>query len=66
MPESSPTPSAGGVISRAEVAHLARSELAERLVPTPSCGLAGATPRYARRVFEVLREVGGWLRDESY
>jgi hypothetical protein len=44
----------------------ARSELAERLVPTPSCGLAGATPRYARRVFEVLREVGGWLRDESY
>lgn len=39
--------------------------LAERVVPTPSCGLAGATPSYARRVLSVLRDVGSWLRDEQ-
>lgn len=32
-------------------------ELADRLVLTPSCGLAGATPAYAREVLGVLRKV---------
>jgi hypothetical protein len=40
-----------------------RAELAERLVATPACGLAGASPEYARRVLKVLRDVGRWLSD---
>lgn len=43
----------------------ARRELPERLVPTPACGLAGASPEYARRVLSVLRDVGKWLRDQA-
>jgi hypothetical protein len=37
--------------------------LAERVVPTPVCGLAGATPGYARRALALLRDVGSWLLD---
>lgn len=32
-------------------------ELAAAVVPTPACGLAGATPDYARRVLATLRDV---------
>nr|MDQ2790697.1 methionine synthase [Actinomycetota bacterium] len=35
-----------------------RSLLAERCVPTPSCGLAGATPDWARRALTLARELG--------
>jgi hypothetical protein len=35
--------------------------LAGSVVPTPSCGLAGASAAYARRALGVLREVGRWL-----
>jgi methionine synthase II (cobalamin-independent) len=41
----------------------ARTDIAERVVATPACGLAGASPAYARRVLTVLRDVGSWLRD---
>jgi hypothetical protein len=41
----------------------APSLLAQRVVPTPACGLAGATPGYARRVLALLRDVGSWLLD---
>lgn len=34
---------------------LAPDEVADQLVLTPTCGLAGATPPYAREVFRVLR-----------
>lgn len=37
--------------------------LAERVVPTPSCGLAGASIPYVRRAISVLREVGAALRE---
>ena len=43
----------------------APAQLAPRVVPTPACGLAGATPEYARRVFSVLRDVGEALLDEA-
>lgn len=43
----------------------ARRELPQRLVATPACGLAGATPAYARRVLSVLRDTGAWLADEA-
>ena len=43
----------------------ARDELAHRLVPTPACGLANASPTYARRVLSVLRDTGRWLLDEG-
>lgn len=43
----------------------ARAELARRLVPTPACGLAGASPAYVRRVLSLLRDVGQALLDES-
>ncbi|MGH3798028.1 MAG: methionine synthase [Pseudonocardiaceae bacterium] len=35
-----------------------RSLLAERCVPTPSCGLAGATMAWARRALTLARELG--------
>jgi hypothetical protein len=40
-----------------------RGALAGAVVPTPACGLAGASPGYVRRAFAVLRDVGRWLRD---
>jgi hypothetical protein len=33
-------------------------QLAQVVVPTPACGLAAATPEYARRALAVSREVG--------
>lgn len=38
---------------------------AAAVVPTPACGLAGATPVYARRALTVVREVGESLRDDA-
>ncbi|GGM36173.1 methionine synthase [Longimycelium tulufanense] len=35
-----------------------RSLLAERAVPTPSCGLAGATPEWSRRAMTLVRDLG--------
>ncbi len=35
-----------------------RAMLAERCLPTPSCGLAGATPGWARRALTLARELG--------
>jgi methionine synthase II (cobalamin-independent) len=35
-----------------------RSLLAERALPTPACGLAGATTGWANRVLELVRDVG--------
>jgi hypothetical protein len=40
-------------------------QLAETVMPTPACGLAGASPSYARRALAVLRDVGTALRDPS-
>jgi hypothetical protein len=37
--------------------------LAATVVPTPSCGLAGASMPYVRRVMTTLNEVGASLRD---
>jgi cobalamin-independent methionine synthase catalytic subunit len=39
------------------------AQMASALVPTPSCGLAGATPDYARLAVSVLRELGQRLVD---
>ena len=39
------------------------SLLADAVVPTPSCGLAGASMPYVRRVMSALNEVGRSLRD---
>ena len=35
-----------------------RSILAERAIPTPTCGLAGATGAWARRALEIVGDVG--------
>jgi hypothetical protein len=35
-----------------------RTLLARRCLPTPSCGLAGATPDWARRALSLARELG--------
>jgi methionine synthase II (cobalamin-independent) len=35
-----------------------RTLLAERAVPTPACGLAGATSAWAERALALLRDVG--------
>lgn len=39
--------------------------LAGAMVPTPSCGLAGASPEHVRRVLSVLRDLGNSLRDDA-
>ena len=36
----------------------ARSRLADLAVPTPTCGLAGASPEWARRAMTLSRELG--------
>jgi hypothetical protein len=36
----------------------APSELAGTVVPTPACGLAGASPAYVRRALKVIRDTG--------
>ncbi len=38
-----------------------RAQLPDAVVPTPACGLAAASPSYARRVLSVLRDVGAWM-----
>lgn len=43
----------------------APADLAKRVVPTPACGLAGASPDYVRRVFALLRDLGQVLLDAS-
>lgn len=43
----------------------APGELAAGVVPTPACGLAGATPDEVRRVLALLRDVGKSLLDEG-
>jgi hypothetical protein len=35
-----------------------RTVLAERAVPTPTCGLAGASQEWARRALTLTRELG--------
>jgi hypothetical protein len=40
-----------------------RARLPSLAVPTPSCGLAGATPAWARRALALSREVGQALLD---
>jgi methionine synthase II (cobalamin-independent) len=39
--------------------------LAERVVLTPSCGLAGASMGYVRRAISVLRDAGSALREQA-
>lgn len=41
----------------------ARTSLATRAVPTPSCGLAGATPDWTRRALTLSRELGRMFRE---
>jgi methionine synthase II (cobalamin-independent) len=43
----------------------ARKQLAETVVPTPTCGLAGASSAYVRRALSVLRDVAKAMLDES-
>ncbi|HLY33140.1 MAG TPA: methionine synthase, partial [Jatrophihabitantaceae bacterium] len=43
----------------------ADAEAAASIVPTPACGLANATPDYARRAMKVVREVGEALRESG-
>lgn len=42
-----------------------RAQLAAAVVPTPACGLAGASPDYVRRALRVLRDVGRSLLDDA-
>jgi hypothetical protein len=35
--------------------------LAADVVPTPTCGLAGATKEHVRSVLDVLRDLAKWL-----
>lgn len=41
----------------------APAELSARLVATPACGMAGASPEHARTVLKALGELGKWLVD---
>jgi hypothetical protein len=41
------------------------AQLAISVVPTPACGLAGASPDYVRRALRLLRDVGRSLLDDA-
>jgi hypothetical protein len=41
------------------------ARLAESVVPTTACGLAGASPGYVRRAFTVLRDTGHSLLEDA-
>ncbi|MGW3471950.1 methionine synthase [Saccharopolyspora sp. NPDC000995] len=43
----------------------ARRALAERSVPTPTCGLAGATPAWTRRAISLTRDLANLFADEA-
>lgn len=43
----------------------AEADAARYVVPTPACGLADASPAYARRALAVVRDVGKALRDSA-
>lgn len=68
------TPPAGRAPTSAQVADrvrriwdqlsFPRSRLAEQVVVTPACGLAGATPAYVRAVLAACRDAGRRLADE--
>ncbi|PTA46733.1 methionine synthase [Micromonospora sp. RP3T] len=67
-------PSSGRTPTSAEVADrvrrlwdqlgFPRRRLAEQVVVTPACGLAGATPAYARAVLAACRDAGRRLAEE--
>ncbi|MCX5118388.1 methionine synthase [Micromonospora sp. NBC_00362] len=67
-------PSAGGVPTSAQIADRVRQvwdrlgfprrQLAEQVVVTPACGLAGATPEYARAVLAACRDAGRRLGED--
>jgi methionine synthase II (cobalamin-independent) len=42
---------------------IAPADRAATIVPTPACGLAGASNEHARRALAVVRDVGSWLLD---
>jgi methionine synthase II (cobalamin-independent) len=42
---------------------IAEADRAVTIVPTPACGLAGASDEHARRALAVVRDVGSSLRD---
>jgi hypothetical protein len=44
---------------------IAPADRAASIVPTPACGLAGASDEHARRALAVVRDVGAWLLDET-
>ena len=43
----------------------AARDAAAAVVPTPACGLAGASPDYVRRVLSLLRDTGAALLDDA-
>ncbi|MCP2259929.1 Cobalamin-independent synthase, Catalytic domain [Streptoalloteichus tenebrarius] len=59
-PERAPSPreAARPALELVDRLGFARSWLAERAVVTPSCGLAGATPEWARRALTLVRDLG--------
>ncbi|MCG5450206.1 methionine synthase [Micromonospora hortensis] len=67
-------PSAGGAPTSAQIADRVRQvwdrlgfprrQLAEQVVVTPACGLAGATPEYARAVLAACRDAGRRLGED--
>ncbi|MET8256959.1 methionine synthase [Micromonospora sp. NPDC005205] len=67
-------PSAGGAPTSAQIAERVRQvwdrlgfprrQLAQQVVVTPACGLAGATPEYARTVLAACRDAGRRLAED--
>ncbi|MFG3642129.1 methionine synthase [Micromonospora sp. NPDC047762] len=67
-------PSAGGAPNSAQIAERVRQvwdrlgfprrQLAQQVVVTPACGLAGATPDYARAVLSACRDAGRRLAED--
>jgi len=50
-----------GVLRTCDMLGFDTAEIADRLVLTPTCGLAGASPAYAREALKVVRQAAAGL-----
>lgn len=59
------TRAASGVLEQINRWGFAREAVADRIVLTPTCGLAGSSPQRVREIYRALREAGRLIRDEG-
>ena len=66
VPDSRPSPEevAGSVVDFTDRLGFARAVLPDRIGVTPACGMAGATPRWARTAIELAQKAADAIADD--